>query len=956
MIEKPSGTVTFLFTDIEGSTKLAHDYPDIHQSILEQHHSILRNAIESNGGFVFEIIGDAFCSAFGNAGDALYSAIKIQSELAEEFSGEIKIRVRIGIHTGITEWNGDSYMGYITLARSQRIMSAGYGGQVLLSKDSYDNIKADDLSKFSFRDLGERRLKDMIVPIRLYQLTADNLQQEFPPLKTLDARPNNLPVQLTTFIGREKEIAEVKKLMSDSRLLTFTGPGGTGKTRLSMQVAVDVIDEFDHGVWLTELASLKDPDFIMQAIARSIGISEQANQNTETAVFNFLVDKKLLIILDNCEHLIEACAELSERMLNKFPDLKIIATSREALRCSGETIYKVQALSIPDPEKNISLVSLSQYESVRLFIERALSVKPDFRINNYNAPAVSQICYRLDGIPLAIELAAARINVLTPENICDKLNNRFNLLTKGSRTALPRQQTLKALIDWSYDMLNEKEKLFLQRLSVFSGGWTLESAEEICSDEIIDSMEIMDLHTNLLDKSLINSIEKSGVIKFFLLETIRHYAKEKLIDDTGIKRKHYEYYSKIADYDFAMKTIMKQEEWINNVDNDISNIRKALTNIIEDNHAEAIEFLTAMTNYWKMKGYYFEGYQTCNNLLMKNTEVSPDLKASLMYNTGLHAYGLGNITESKRLGAESLELFRKCSNKNGIAQALNLVAVNLSMFSSDDNEILKLYNEAYSLYCELNNKKETGTVLYNMSFPLQRMGRMEEALNHKLESLKIFKEFNDAYQILVLLANLGSFEISRGNYKQAKIYTEESLAGSKKLDDKYLISANLINSGNVYFGMNEFEKSEQLYEEALLIMQEQGYKSHLLAGLVYLGDVNLKLNKADKAKYYYSESLKLGRDTGNDFFLSKNLLGMGICFFNEQKYEYSLKCFLVLQSLLDKNGIINGRIKEDGDLYREKLKNILSEECFQNSEKDTFKVNKEEIVNYVLELNQLNST
>ena len=481
----PSGNVTFLFTDIEGSTKLSQQFPEKLPAALDKHHSILTKAIESNNGFIFQIVGDAFHCAFGNSEDAVKTAVEIQTNMENEKWDEVVIRIRIGIHSGNAEWNGKDYMGYITLARTARVMSAAYGGQILVSNDAYESFKdnSDTVSEkdFSFRDLGERRLKDVIQPIRLFQIVAKGLRLDFPPLITLDARPNNLPIQLTSFIGREKELKYLKDELKLNRLLTLTATGGAGKSRLSLQAGADLIDDFENGVWFVELAAVSDPDFLTAETINALGIKEESNKTPEETLTDHLEDKEILIILDNCEHLINACADLSERLLSSCPKLKIIATSREALNCAGEQTFKIPPLTHPDPKVYNTPEQLTQYESVRLFIERALTINSKFRVNNENAPALAEVCSRLDGIPLAIELAAARTKVLSVENIYERLDDRFNLLTGGKRTALPRQQTLRALIDWSYDQLSENEKILFQRLSVFTGGWSLTAAEEILS-------------------------------------------------------------------------------------------------------------------------------------------------------------------------------------------------------------------------------------------------------------------------------------------------------------------------------------------------------------------------------------------------------------------------------------------------------------------------------------------
>src|SRR6266498_4590980 len=396
----PSGTVTFLFTDIEGSTRLAQEYPKEMPDLLVRHHEILNQCIHAQNGYVFQIIGDAFCVAFSSAMDALNAAVEAQRCLQNEPWTPAPIKVRMGIHTGTAQLRDDGqYSGYATLASTQRIMSAGHGGQVLLSGATRELVRDMLLKDTQLLDLGEKRLKDLLHPEHLYQLNMAGLPFIFPPLKTLDRFQNNLPTQLTSFIGRENEIAELQQELNQHRLVTLTGSGGTGKTRLSLQVAVDLLEKFDHGIWFVELAPLTDPELIPQTILSSIGLSEQPGKTPIEILKEYLREKKVLILLDNCEHLIEASAKVTNALLNAAPNLKILASSREALGVKGELSYPVPSLSLPNPKHLPVIEQLSQYESVRLFIDRALLVAPHFDVDKDNAPFIAQICYRRGGIP-----------------------------------------------------------------------------------------------------------------------------------------------------------------------------------------------------------------------------------------------------------------------------------------------------------------------------------------------------------------------------------------------------------------------------------------------------------------------------------------------------------------------------------------------------------------------------
>jgi class 3 adenylate cyclase len=487
--ELPTGTITFLMTDVEGSTKLADNHPAAMQEALARHDALAGEIVGGHGGTVVKSRGEGdslFC-VFALASDAVGAALALQQAYqAEPWPAPVApLRVRMGLHTGDATLRDGDYFGG-TVNRCARLRAVGHGGQVLLSQTTYELVRDALPGGAGVKDLGTHGLRDLNRAEQIYQLLHPLLPADFPPLRSQENLPNNLPIQTTSFVGREREIAEVKALLGRTRLLTLTGSGGAGKTRLSLQVAADLLDQYADGVWLAELAPLTDPNLVPQTVAQVLGVREEPGRTITQTLVDYLRPKKLLLLLDNCEHLLTACAQLADTLLRACPDLRILASSREGLNIAGETTYRIPSLSLPPVGAGQSVPStpesLSQYEAVRLFIERAQSAQPSFTVTNQNAPAVAQLCYRLDGIPLAIELAAARVRALPVEQIAARLDDRFRLLTGGSRTALPRQQTLRALIDWSYDLLSPEEQTLLRRLSVFAGGWTLEAAEAVCAD------------------------------------------------------------------------------------------------------------------------------------------------------------------------------------------------------------------------------------------------------------------------------------------------------------------------------------------------------------------------------------------------------------------------------------------------------------------------------------------
>jgi predicted ATPase/class 3 adenylate cyclase len=545
MAEAPSGTVTFLFTDIEGSTRLWERSQERMQSVLAQHDVLLREGIERQGGYVFKTVGDAFCAAFPAAPEALAAALSAQRALARE-EALAALRVRMALHTGAAEERGGDFFGP-PLNRVARLLAAGHGGQVLLSRATQELVR-DSLPAGAFlRDLGEHRLRDLTRPEHIFQLTAPELPSEFPPLRTLELRLHNLPLQPTPLIGREKEVHEVTERLrrSEVRLLTLTGPGGTGKTRLALQAAAELVEEFEDGVFFVNLAPLTDPELVPSSIAQVLGVRETGGRSLPERLHEHLRERRMLLVLDNFEQVVEA-APVVTALLAAAPRLKVLVTSRTALHLRGEKGYVVPPLSLPDPKQLPPLERLGQYEAVRLFIERALDVRGDFAVTDENAPAVAEICHRLDGLPLAIELAAARIRILSPEALLRRLENRLKLLTGGARDLPERQRTLQATIGWSHDLLSEAEKVLFRRLPVFTGGRTLEAIETVCDAEGELGLDVLEGVTSLVDKSLLRQEEGiGGEPRLVMLETIHEYAREKL-EESGegqeIRRRHAEFF------------------------------------------------------------------------------------------------------------------------------------------------------------------------------------------------------------------------------------------------------------------------------------------------------------------------------------------------------------------------------------------------------------------------------
>ena len=547
MAAGPSGTVTFLFTDVEGSTRLWEAAPGATRRALERHNVILRGAIEAHDGSVFATGGDSFAAAFPRAKDAVAAALVAQIALNNEmWPDEAAIFVRMGLHTGAAEQRGDDYLGPV-LNRAARLMSAGHGAQVLLSAATQGLVRDELPAGCGLIELGEYRLRDLGRPERVFQLVHPDLPREFGRLRTLDAYPGNLPLQVSSLVGRDDDIERVSEALKATPVVTLTGVGGVGKTRLALQVAAEVLPRFRDGAWLCELQMVRDPGGVVDAVAAVFRVTARPGLSLDESLVVYLRDQDALIVLDNCEHLLRPVAGLVAKIEAACPGVRVLATSREGLNLRGEQILVVPSLAVP--EGNMSVDSLTECDAVRLFIDRARAVKADFQVDAANAHAVGEVCRRLDGVPLAIELAAARVAAMNPAELARRLDRRFRLLTGGERVAIERHQTLRATIDWSYDLMSDPEKRLLARLSVFAGGCTLEAAEAVCGNDPIEVDEVLELLVGLVARSLVVADDAEPETRYRLLETIRQYGEERLaeVSETEACRvSHARYYGQLV--------------------------------------------------------------------------------------------------------------------------------------------------------------------------------------------------------------------------------------------------------------------------------------------------------------------------------------------------------------------------------------------------------------------------
>jgi predicted ATPase/class 3 adenylate cyclase/Tfp pilus assembly protein PilF len=820
----PTGTLTFLFTDIEGSTKMWEHNATAMQAALARHDEMLRDTIEERGGYVFKTVGDAFCAVFPTALDALEAALDAQRRLLSSKWVETgPLRVRMALHMGVAEERDGDYFGP-PLNRVARLLSAAHGGQVLLTAATHEMVRDQLPAGADLLDLGERRLKDLFRPERVFQLSAPELPSKFPPLRTLEGHPNNLPLQPTPLVGREREVEEVAQrlLASETRLLTLTGAGGVGKTRLALQVAADLLDEFSEGTFFVALANVTDPALVASAMSQPLEVKESGGQPLEESLKAYLQDKHMLLVLDNFEQVLEGAPVVGE-LVAACPKLKVLATSRIPLRLYGEQEYAVPPLALPDPRVLPPVKVLTQYEAVRLFVERARAVKADFEVTNESAPAVAEICARLDGLPLAIELAAARIRVLPPHKMLERLGDRLKLLRGGARDLPTRQQTLRGTIDWSYDLLEEGEKTLFGRLSVFSGGRTLEAIEEICDPEgELDSLEGVE---SLLEKSLLRQEEgPQSEPRFVMLETVHEYAREKL-QESGeaeeIKRAHAEHFLALAEEAESAFTGPDQLEWLERLEAEHDNMRAALSWALEEggDAGLGLRLAGALSLGWLHRGHLSEARSWLEEGLMKGGAAPASVRAQALEMLSYVAITQDDLERHESVCEEALTLNRKLQDKAGIAQALD-----------------------------------------GLGWAAIMRGDLERASTLLEEALATAQESGHEPGIAMALNGLAVAEADRGDFDRAEALWEEALALNRRLGNFGQILLNLGHMGYTAAARGDLERADALHKEELELARESRSKLGRAWSTTSLGLVAALRGDLERADALLKEGLRLHRE------------------------------------------------------------------------------------------------
>jgi len=814
-----------LFTDIEGSTRRWEADADAMRVALAAHDEVLRTAIEAHGGWLFKHTGDGVCAAFASPRSAVDAAVAAQRAL--------QLPVRMGIATGEAELRGADYFGAV-LNRAARIMAAGHGGQILLAESTAVLLSGVDLL-----DLGTHELRDLPRPQRVVQLCHPDLRNEFPPLRTpKSVGAHNLPVQLTSFVGRGAQMTNLEKLLVDNRLVTLTGAGGAGKTRLAVEIAARIAAEFGDGVWYVDLAPLTDPDLVPIAVARALGLPDQPGRSTMDTLARFVRDRQMLVVLDNCEHLLDACAELVVALLGAAPGLTVLATSREPVGVTGEATWRVPSLSLRD-------------EAIELFAERARLVQTDFTVTDNNAATVAQICGRLDGMPLAIELAAARVRALSLLEIVDSLHDRFRLLTGGARTAVRRQQTLRASVDWSHALLSEPERVLFRRLAVFLGGFDLDAARAVAGGEV-ERYQVLDQLTLLVDKSLVVATDSGGRTRYRLLETVRQYAAEKLGESgeaDAVRSRHRDYYTALAALlDTPARTDYKQR--LKQAETEIDNLRAAFGWSRENSDNElALALASSLQPLWQARGRLRQGLAwfdaALTDLDAQHLEVGAAVRARALADRAMLAIWVG-AAESLDQAQQALAIAREVDDPALLARALTVCGVIATVVSA---ELARPYfAEAIGLARELGDRWRLSQLLTWQALAAIFAGDPIAARAPAEEGRDLADAIGDRLGSRVCRFCLGWAQVFQGDLAGAAAQFAELVAEAQAAHDGLLEAFSLASQGIALAYQGETGAARAVADAAIEAATEvgglfaaMGYRA-LAAAALAAGDVATALD------------------------------------------------------------------------------------------------------------------
>ena len=901
------GTVTLLLGDVEGSTELWEAHRDAMFVAMGRLDELVGGTVARHRGArpIEQGEGDSFVAGFARASDAVACATELQVAIAgEPWPEGIDLRVRMALHAGeVREREDGRYVGP-AFNRCARIRDLAHGGQSLLSRAVHDLGADSPPADVSFLDLGEHRLRDLARPERVYQIAHPDLSTNFPPLRSLTSVPNNLPVTLTTFVGRESDAADVKRLIEGARMLTVTGAGGCGKTRLVLEVAADLVDRFPEGLWWIDLASVADPALLASTVASCLGVSQVQGEAPIDTLVAQLGERRMLLVLDNCEHLVSACAELATRLLTKCPDVSVLATSREPLGIDGESTLRIPSLGVP--EAAAREVEEVRCESVELFVDRARSARPNFRLTDENAEPIAQIVRRLDGIPLAIELAAARIRFLSPGQIAAGLSDRFHVLIGGARTALPRQRTLEASVDWSYQLLDERERALLCRLSVFSGSLDLDAAEAVCAGGAIEQYDVLGILSSLAEKSLVQVEEPDREARYRLLETIRVYARQRLSDTEQageVRTKHLAHYLAVAERGETGLQSAAIVTWTRRLQVDLDNLRAAMDHALATGQGDKhLRLTSALLRFWIVRGLYSEVRSSMEAALGAAGSDSP-VRARALAAAALVSVMAGHHTAAVALAKESVALARETQDQPTLARGLLHLGwsefllgeggldhveegARLAELTGDDdlNETALIYRGMLTgfgvdvasarphLEAALGRAERRGDVervgisTHFAGFLEMMAGRFREAYSLFGRSLEASEILGNSTFTTFALSDLAWLAVYQGEYARAEALIDQARREASKVGGMTAAMPEVAH-GWVSWAMEDLEAAMSVRSRTLDFVRDAGMQFYVATALWSLGGTFLALGDLPGARAWIEESESLARRARYRLFL-----------------------------------------------------------------------------------------
>jgi predicted ATPase/class 3 adenylate cyclase len=794
MAELPTGTVTFLFTDIEGSTRLLQALGDRWPAILKDHNRLLREAIREAGGVDLRTEGDAFFAVFRSAIASMAAAVAAQRAMTEHpWPQGAAVRVRMGMHTGEGAVGGDDYVG-LDVHRAARIAATGHGGQVLASSTTADLLRQDLPDGVAIRDLGRHRLKDLDRPERIYQLTVEGLPDEFPPIRSLET-PTNLPAERTSFVGREREVAQVKDLLQGAGLLTLTGAGGSGKTRLALQAARELLDDYRDGVYLAELGPITDPLLVVSTIADAVGARAEGQRTLLDTLRDHVRDREMLLIADNFEQVLEA-APVVATLLDAAPRLRVLATSREPLHVQGEQELPVQPLAVPGPDAGPA--ELGQSEAVALFVQRAAAVDPSFRLTEKSAAAVGELCRRLDGLPLAIELAASRVKLLSPAAMLERLEHRLELLIGGPVDLPARQRTLRETIAWSHELLDDVERTLLRRLSVFAGGWTLAALEAVAEPGGQVAADPLGVLSSLVDKSLVLRVPTNpDDVRFAMLETIREFGREQLEasgDAAATRDRHAAFFLALAEEAEPHLRGVDQKRWLDLLEEEHDNVRAALRwSIDAGDAATALRLIGAVWRFWHLHSHLADGRRWAEEVLALPGAAGRSRERI----RGLTAFGgvtywQQDVRAFRTAYEEALSIATELSDRAEVAEQSYNLSFALAL-EGDFEGMMALIRRCRALFEELGNRRGVADCMWIQGVAARLGGDLDRSRTLEEESLRIQREIGDRFGATVTLYSLGQTALQQGDLDVAEASFVEALTNDAAVGNRTGIGVILDN-------------------------------------------------------------------------------------------------------------------------------------------------------------------